>query len=146
MIISKDISIQGFWNPKVVWLSLGNQDLKFCLPAKNTGCPSPTDLWWTAAANHLECMPGGQLKCGRYLFAAVSRAPGQPISETLVSLTGHWDLWLFLWWGRRSSTVLHKSCKSDEVFGGRRTKDLCNYQCTSCTPPSRVRHLYDMAY
>jgi hypothetical protein len=55
---------QGFWNPKVVWLSLGNQDLKFYLPTKNTGCPSPTDLWWTAAANHLECMPGGQLKCG----------------------------------------------------------------------------------
>jgi hypothetical protein len=40
---------QGFWNLKVVWLSLGNQDLKFYLPTKNTGCPSPTDLWWTAA-------------------------------------------------------------------------------------------------
>jgi hypothetical protein len=32
----------------VVWLSLGNQDLKFYLSTKNTGCPSPTDLWWTA--------------------------------------------------------------------------------------------------
>jgi hypothetical protein len=57
-----------------MWLSLGNQDL--WLPITNR------------SANHLECMPGGQLMCGRYLSAAVrhvSRAPGQPISETLIS-------------------------------------------------------------
>jgi hypothetical protein len=41
----KGITSQGFWNPK------------FYLPTKDTGCPSPTDLWWTAAANHLQCMP-----------------------------------------------------------------------------------------
>jgi hypothetical protein len=28
------------------------------------------------AANHLECMPGGQLKYGRYLSAAVRHVPG----------------------------------------------------------------------
>jgi hypothetical protein len=29
--LNKQKMWQGFWNPKVVWLSLGNQDLKFYL-------------------------------------------------------------------------------------------------------------------
>jgi hypothetical protein len=44
----------------------------------------------------LECMPGGQLKCGRYLFAAVrhmSRAPRQPISETMHFTLFHRQGW-----------------------------------------------------
>jgi hypothetical protein len=79
----------------------GNQDLKFYLPTKNTGCPSLTDeeqqqiIWsicpvdnWhvTGTCPQLWGMCPGRAQTTSAAVRHVSRAPGQPISETLVKL------------------------------------------------------------